>query len=316
MIRLFILDFMHLVCLGVMKKLIVDYWTVGSTKILSREKLALLCLRLTNLSNQIPSDFQRTTRGFNDVAQWKATEFRFFLLYIGMFVLKDILPEEHYKHFMLLSVTCRILSSKKFYKIYLPQAREYLRMFVKASMQPNPYGPKFLVTNTHNLTHLADDVKNLDCPVMDYSAFPSGSALKKIKDLVESGNKPLAQACEAVNSTENITGTEVITVHQFQGTSSTPTQADVQFTITGFETRMMSKLNSQDQKLVVVEGKINILQEQVDDIATHLGNANPPESLIGITTLTKKYGFDVPYTSIQLFHEFEETLEGDKFEDF
>ncbi|KAJ8675859.1 hypothetical protein QAD02_011645 [Eretmocerus hayati] len=109
MVLLFILDFMHLVCLGVMEKLIVDYWTVPSLKILSREKLALFCLQLTNLRNQIPSDFQRSTGSLHDVAQWKATEFRFFLLYCGMFKLKDILPEEHDKHFMLLCVACRIL---------------------------------------------------------------------------------------------------------------------------------------------------------------------------------------------------------------
>ncbi|KAJ8678823.1 hypothetical protein QAD02_014613 [Eretmocerus hayati] len=198
MVLLFILDFMHLVCLGVMKKLLVDYWTVPSLKILSREKLALFCLRLTNLRNQIPSDFQRSTASLHDVAQWKATEFRFFLLYCGMFVLKDILPEKHYKHFMLLCVACRILSSQKFHKIYLPQAREYLQMFVKASIHPKLYGATFLVINSHNLTHLADDVENMDCPVMDYSAFPFENALKKIKDLVESGNKPLAQACNKI----------------------------------------------------------------------------------------------------------------------
>ncbi|KAJ8680003.1 hypothetical protein QAD02_015790 [Eretmocerus hayati] len=198
MVLLFILDFMHLVCLGVMKKLIIDYWMVPSLKILSIEKLAFLCLRLTNLSNQIPSDFQRSTRSLHDVAQWKATEFRFFLLYCGMLVMKNILPEEHYKHFMLLSVACRIISSRKFYKIYLPQAREYLQMFVRASINPNLYGAKFLVINSHNLMHLADDVENMDCPVMDYSAFPFENALKKIKDLAESGNKPLAQACNKI----------------------------------------------------------------------------------------------------------------------
>ena len=48
--------------------------------------------RMMQLSNQIPCEFQRTTWSFGLVGKWKATEYRFFSLYCGPFVMKDILP--------------------------------------------------------------------------------------------------------------------------------------------------------------------------------------------------------------------------------
>ena len=75
----FSLDFMHLCCLGVMKKLL-EFWltTISETK-LSREKILQLTQRLTNLSNQIPIEFQRTLlQSLGLISKWKATEFRFF----------------------------------------------------------------------------------------------------------------------------------------------------------------------------------------------------------------------------------------------
>lgn len=78
MVNHFILDSMHLVCLGVLKKLL-DLWCKGKNN-LSKETLLTLSQRLINLSEQIPSDFQRTTRSLGDLSKWKATEFRFFFV--------------------------------------------------------------------------------------------------------------------------------------------------------------------------------------------------------------------------------------------
>ncbi|KAJ8668257.1 hypothetical protein QAD02_009920 [Eretmocerus hayati] len=115
-----------------------------------------------------------------------------------MVILKGLLSEQAYNHFMLLSVACRILSSRDFYKIYHAQAKNFLQTFVEAATHPHLYGPKFLVINDHNLTHLADDVENLDCPVMDYSAFCFENALKALKNCIECGNKPLAQVINKI----------------------------------------------------------------------------------------------------------------------
>lgn len=112
-INSFPFNYMHLVCLGVMKKLIF-LW-------LGNLKHALLSVRLqsknvTTISNHllllksfITYDFSRVPRSLLEVARWKATEFRLFLLYIGPVVLKSILTVECYSHFICLHVSFRIL---------------------------------------------------------------------------------------------------------------------------------------------------------------------------------------------------------------
>lgn len=123
LVMLFVLDFMHLGCLGVMKKLLNDHWMKpGETKLTRENRL--------RISRQILLEFQRTTRSLGDLAKWKATEFRFFLLYSGMFVLKEVLPQDLYEHFPLFSVACRILSCKRLRKLYADHAQIYLERFV------------------------------------------------------------------------------------------------------------------------------------------------------------------------------------------
>jgi len=88
MIKQFVLDFMHQGCLGVMKKMMIDFWLEGNlaTK-LSQNKKRQLSQRLLELQSQIPIDFQRTTRSIADISKWKATEYRLYLLYVGPVVL-------------------------------------------------------------------------------------------------------------------------------------------------------------------------------------------------------------------------------------
>ena len=59
MIYHFSLDFMHMCCLGVMKKLL-EYWLTSTQDIrLNRENIMRFTQRITNLSKQIPIEFQR-----------------------------------------------------------------------------------------------------------------------------------------------------------------------------------------------------------------------------------------------------------------
>ena len=65
---------------------------------------------------------------------------------------------------------------------------------------------KLLVLNMHNLTHLADDVKNKKCSLSRMTAFPFESLLGEIKRSIRSGNRPLVQfrnRFDEVNSTIN-----------------------------------------------------------------------------------------------------------------
>jgi len=79
----FSLDYMHLVCLGVMKKLLMLWLSKGPVGVRIRSaKINELSLYLLNLKVCVTSDFVRKSRTLQELSRWKATEFRFFFCYI------------------------------------------------------------------------------------------------------------------------------------------------------------------------------------------------------------------------------------------
>lgn len=192
MVKDFVLDFMHLFLLGIIKKLLNGYW-ICPGGILKKSAILRVSQRLMNLSAQVPIDFQRTTRSLGIIAKWKATEFRFFLLYCGIFIMMDILPDDHLKHFILLHVISRILSCEALLKKYANQIKEYLNKFVLLAQ--GLYGLESQILNVHSLTHVADDIKHFGCSVSHINAFPFENYLAKMKRWLSSGYKPLEQIC-------------------------------------------------------------------------------------------------------------------------
>jgi hypothetical protein len=192
----FVHDYMHLVCLGVMRKLI-KFWQGGKLhrgeNVASRlpsHNLQLLSERLSLLSGCIPREFARLPRAVSDVDRWKATEFRLFLLYTGPVTLAGVLSQNVYDHFMLLSVGITLLISPVYCQVYNDYAHSLLVAFVE--LASTIYGADFIVYNVHGLLHLAADVKrhgSLD----SFSAFPFENELKSLKRLVRKAGNPLAQ---------------------------------------------------------------------------------------------------------------------------
>uniref|UniRef100_A0A0C9QBQ7 MiaA_1 protein n=1 Tax=Fopius arisanus TaxID=64838 RepID=A0A0C9QBQ7_9HYME len=207
MVTSFVLDFMHLLCLGVMKKLI-GYWLHNKSTRLNFSAQALLSALLLQFQNQIPCEFQRTTRSLTEIERFKATEFKFILLYAGPVIFKKVLPEIMYKHFLLLHVSCRILCSKTKALAECANAKRLLVKFV--SLMPRIYGPASLIGNIHNLVHLADDVYHMAVPLSTITAFPFESTLGKMKRLLRQGNRPLSQICRRLHETFVINSTRVI----------------------------------------------------------------------------------------------------------
>ncbi len=108
MITCFPYDYMHLVCLGVMRRLL-DLWisTTGPLHCrISSSQASMVTDRLLALRNYIPSEFARRPRALVERCRWKATELRQFLLYTGPVVLRGVLQPQIYDNFMLLSVRC------------------------------------------------------------------------------------------------------------------------------------------------------------------------------------------------------------------
>lgn len=193
MITIFPLDFMHLVCVGGMKRLL-DMLLSGPLKLrLSSRSRRELSRRMTCLTSQTPKEFQRKPQSTNYIARWKATEFKFFLLYCGPIVLRRLLSVKQYKHFLLLHVSMRILCSERLVMRYKDKARKYLEIFV--SVLPHLYGEEAQVINMHNLQHIVDDVDTLGCDLSKVNCFPFESYLGRMKVSIRTPNQPLEQYC-------------------------------------------------------------------------------------------------------------------------
>lgn len=80
-------------------------------------------------------------------------------LYTGKMVLKGVLPDKMYHHFLTFSVALCILISPGLAKEYNSYAGELLTFFVKQGRAL--YGTEFLVYNVHSMVHLASVCQKL-----------------------------------------------------------------------------------------------------------------------------------------------------------
>ncbi len=126
-------------------------------------------------------NFSRKPRSLSEFKQWKATEFRQFLLYTGPVVLKGRLSTRMYKNFMLLSIAVRILLSPALCSEYCDYADKLLKCYVQNFTKI--YGPDQVVYNTHSLIHLADDARRFGA-LDSVSCFPFENHLGTLSKLV------------------------------------------------------------------------------------------------------------------------------------
>jgi len=190
LVQSFSLDYMHLVCLGAVKKLILLWMHKGplSVRLYSRNANKITS-SLLDLKYYIPSDFVRRTREIQEVGRWKATELRLFLLYIGPVVLKNIVNEDVYTNFMALHVSMLILLSPD-YSQYVDYSKQLLNYFVQTF--EILYGRQHISHNIHGLLHLSDDYEHYG-PLDNSSAFVFENFMKELKSKVRKHDKPLEQ---------------------------------------------------------------------------------------------------------------------------
>lgn len=78
-VNIFSLDYMHLICLGVVQKLIILWQNKGPKTVrLPSWKIRKITNSLLTLKTFVTNDFPRKPRAIEDVVRWKATEFRQF----------------------------------------------------------------------------------------------------------------------------------------------------------------------------------------------------------------------------------------------
>lgn len=106
-------DYLHLICLGDTKKMLL-HWTKGNKGIrMNPTQIQTVSNSLTSLAPNILKDFSRKPRSLSEIDRWKGTEFRTFLLYVGPIVLQNNLPLDKYIQFLSPHVAVRILVSRK-----------------------------------------------------------------------------------------------------------------------------------------------------------------------------------------------------------
>jgi len=89
LIKCFPIDYLHNICLGIMHKLL-NTWISGqllSVK-LNSHSFKEISKHLQQLKVYVPLEINRKPRGLEDLARWKGTEYRTFLLYLGPIVLQ------------------------------------------------------------------------------------------------------------------------------------------------------------------------------------------------------------------------------------
>ena len=201
----FCLDYMHLICLGVVKRMLF-YMKQGPRESecrLSARQLAEISENLLNLSGKFPSEFARQPRSLDELDRWKATEFRQFLLYSGPIVLRKVVAENVYEHFLTLSVAVAILldSNDDKRKAYIDYADKLLKYFVEGCK--SIYCDFFVSYNVHSLLHIVDDVKKFNCSLNEISAFPFENHLHGIKRMVRTAKNPISQVTKRLSEVEN-----------------------------------------------------------------------------------------------------------------
>ena len=187
---------MHMVCLGVTKR-ILHYLKNGPRKcILSSQQFAQISDHLTSLKGTMPSECARQPRSLDELPRWKATEFRQFLLYTGLVVLKNVVSKDLYYHFLSLSVAVAVLldSDDNTRIKYLDFAQELLNYFVENAK--HVYGETFTVYNIHCRKHLPDDVRYFKCSLNEISCFPFENFMQQLKKYVRKGQNPLVQVAK------------------------------------------------------------------------------------------------------------------------
>lgn len=192
-----IADSLHLLEHGVMKKKNLLIWINGGTSYknkFSKNVIQELDKIIYQANKQMPSDIHRSLRGLSYIHYWKATEFRAFLLYIGVVTLKKYLPTEVYDNFLLLFCAVRICSSEKYANIQ-SLSKELFRDYVKNFSLI--HGSNHIVSNIHNLIHVFDDVKRFG-NLNTIATYKFENCLRHLKLRVQARDAPLEQIARRI----------------------------------------------------------------------------------------------------------------------
>lgn len=194
---------MHLVCLGVVKKLLMLLIQYAPLKLRisrrvkrnGRSAYDVINTSILNCVPMIPDEFNRKCRTLDLVKRWKATELRTFLLYIGPLVLLNNISTKQYEQFLALNVAMTIFLSPELSE-KASFAHTLLQYFVKSFS--NTYGNYLISHNVHGLLHLYDDYLKFG-PLNNVNCFSFENYMQIIKHQIRKPGRPLKQLINRYN---------------------------------------------------------------------------------------------------------------------
>lgn len=182
----------HLLYLGICKTLFKLWFGYnGRPGMLNACVLEQINIRIIRLMDFHVEDFQRPLELLDNYLQFKGSQFRCFVLYTGPFLLKDILPDKLYKHFLMLHAACKILSDRRLSVTCTSVAMKIIEDFVV--QHSHIYGIEQVGPNVHAFMHLPENVEYFKCQLEEFSAFPFESYLSQLKSLVKNHKSPLEE---------------------------------------------------------------------------------------------------------------------------
>lgn len=195
------LDVMHLALFGDTKKNLNCWFNINNNAKLSTTIRAKFESELAKSFSMFPSEFNRHGRPVSDLAHWKATEFKSFLMYTFLLIYPH-LPPLIGNHFMLFFCSIRILAHPEYYRTLNSLAAELLKKYVEQIIEL--YGEQHLDLTTHLLVHLASAAADNPLPLFEESCFRFENCIKIIKDQLKAGPLPLEQLANRLDEREKI----------------------------------------------------------------------------------------------------------------
>jgi hypothetical protein len=300
MVTNFPYDYMHLVCLGVVRNMATMLHSGRNGGRLTGAVIAEISKHMAVCVSHIPKEFQRQCRTLFESGRWKATECRQFLLYSGLVVLNNTgVARKQYENFLYLSAAIRCLCSEELITLYMDFVQSALQYFI--SQFGEIYGRQYVVYNVHSLNHLPADAQRFGT-LDNFSCFEYESFLGVVKELTHK-RKPshvVQQICRRLSEREFLVTSKVDYQDEvYSGSGVTQKQHTDGPTLTGLDKYI------QYQK-IVWNGQLISLKDS-DSCVMLDGNVcvvrnilKPSEHSSSITILFEVFGVQTDFFTLPL----------------
>jgi hypothetical protein len=204
MVFIMSLDYMHMVCQGVVKRLLIALFDSNSK---SKRKLPPATRVVFSdvhkgYGDYSPVEFQRKPAALSDRSSWKGTQFRHFICCTAAPLLagRQGIASKVKKNIMLLYCAMRILCDQDRWRDpdELEKAQIYISKFADHSKVL--YGKEFSSFNVHSVHHLPGEVAYHQAPLDDFSAFIAESSFGPMLRLIApcANNLPAEQLVKRI----------------------------------------------------------------------------------------------------------------------